>query len=414
MSVDAALALPDPADRLLALLDIWWRTPDPDLAELIDHIDSELPSEPYAGSKVEQQKVFTRHAEDRALVELPRMLATLRAQKVRSFEILMSRLLDSGWPDDPRLMTFFMQILEKPPYTSRPIRPAFNGLFTRAKTTADARIAALKGRDLAPAFAGGQMGAYINRRRAATVDKRTFETSLLAESDRSRVREALEERRGARPDVVDLETLLEAVYAEPASDEARLVYADALMDAGNAHGELIQLQLLPERSPDQIRRVRTLIDTHAADWLGPIHKVIASNGEFERGFLTGATLEARSAVSVRAALGDPRWQTVQRVALPSSGVPNVVSVLRHPVCNGITAVVDARSETLRELGDALPNLETLELVAEPWEWGMPPPEGEARWAALQSVTLPDEALPWLPWITGGRHVEVIVTEPAGW
>ncbi|HEY0250674.1 MAG TPA: TIGR02996 domain-containing protein, partial [Kofleriaceae bacterium] len=75
----------------------------------------------------------------------------------------------------------------------------------------------------------------------------------------------------------DGRALLEAVYADPASDGAREVYADHLLGEGDPRGEFIQLQLqraAGRTSPAGVKREAALLKKHAKTWLGSLAKVI--------------------------------------------------------------------------------------------------------------------------------------------
>lgn len=94
--------------------------------------------------------------------------------------------------------------------------------------------------------------------------------------------------------------LLAAVYADPDSDDARLVYADWLSERGDPRGELIQLQC--HGGAAGRARVRQLLAEHEQRWSRSPRG--ASSVVFERGFPARATL-------VRGAdFDDPAWATV--------------------------------------------------------------------------------------------------------
>ena len=94
--------------------------------------------------------------------------------------------------------------------------------------------------------------------------------------------------------------LLAAVYADPAGDDARLVYADWLSERGDPRGELIQLQCLGGAAARP--RIRALLTEHEQRWSRSPRG--ASSVAFERGFPARATL-------VRGAdFDDPAWATV--------------------------------------------------------------------------------------------------------
>jgi uncharacterized protein (TIGR02996 family) len=94
--------------------------------------------------------------------------------------------------------------------------------------------------------------------------------------------------------------LLEAVIARPDDLDARLVYADALLEAGDLRGEFIRLDCemsgLPHFDPRRrvcARRRGALLLANANEWLLPV--VVAAGGSrlrFRNGFLEEVTLQA--------------------------------------------------------------------------------------------------------------------------
>ena len=104
--------------------------------------------------------------------------------------------------------------------------------------------------------------------------------------------------------------LLAAIYAAPADDGPRLVYADALMERGDPRGEVIALQC---GNRDHARADK-LLARHRAKWLGPLAPAIDATRAlaFERGFPALATV----ADTAPPALDQhPAWATLRRVEL---------------------------------------------------------------------------------------------------
>ncbi len=99
--------------------------------------------------------------------------------------------------------------------------------------------------------------------------------------------------------------MLAAIYADPASDQARAVYADWLLEQGNPRGELIMLQLAGIETPEQLQRERELLQTYARAWRGPL-PAHASQIVFKRGFPVGA--DDSGAID-----SDPAWATFESI-----------------------------------------------------------------------------------------------------
>jgi uncharacterized protein (TIGR02996 family) len=108
------------------------------------------------------------------------------------------------------------------------------------------------------------------------------------------------------PNTAHLETLLAAVCAEPNSDAPRLVYADALQDAGDPRGEFITLQCT---NPGTARE-RGLLHAHERVWLGGAEPYLRKQHVvFRRGFLAAARMRH----CYQAPQGGLVWQTVEHL-----------------------------------------------------------------------------------------------------
>ncbi len=113
--------------------------------------------------------------------------------------------------------------------------------------------------------------------------------------------------------------LLAAIYADPASDQARAVYADWLLERGDPRGELIMLQLAGVETPEQVDRERELLQTYARAWRGPL-PVDASLIAFKRGFPVGAA-------ETPTIDDDPAWATFESITtLPRTPVFHLASL----------------------------------------------------------------------------------------
>ena len=110
-----------------------------------------------------------------------------------------------------------------------------------------------------------------------------------------------------------LAALEHAVYSNLDDDGPRAVLADALIEAGDPRGELIQLQLLGTRTAPQRAREQALLTRHAKTWLGPLLRVLETY-RFERGFLAVVAIRQRKPKAVAALVGHPLWRTVREVS----------------------------------------------------------------------------------------------------
>jgi uncharacterized protein (TIGR02996 family) len=104
-----------------------------------------------------------------------------------------------------------------------------------------------------------------------------------------------------------LAQLLAAVQANPDDVAPRLVYADALSDAGDPRGEFIALQC---RGADRERQAE-LVAAHRDAWLGKLAPLLEpSPTEFVDGFLTDARVKRVPRPKLTAVVGNALWSTV--------------------------------------------------------------------------------------------------------
>lgn len=107
-----------------------------------------------------------------------------------------------------------------------------------------------------------------------------------------------------------LEAAWEAVLAAPDDDHALHVLADALMERGDPHGELIRLQL----AGDEAGAARHL-ERHADELLGDARYLAEWSLRFTRGFL--ATLRVETAADLQKALDRPVSRLLREVRVSS-------------------------------------------------------------------------------------------------
>lgn len=107
--------------------------------------------------------------------------------------------------------------------------------------------------------------------------------------------------------------LYQKVYENPGDDAARLVLADALLEAGDVRGELIMLQFQTHALAR--KRAKKLIDRHRAHFLGPLSGVVLhGSDEWEHGFLVGCIAKLSGGTT-----WCPAWSTVRRLGVLAGG-----------------------------------------------------------------------------------------------
>lgn len=184
-------------------------------------------------------------------------------------------------------------------------------------------------------------------------------------------------------------SLIGAIYADPDDMDLRAVYADHLLELGDARGELIALGLAAgrgEATPERERREAELWARYCKVWYAPIVEVVnvPASGQ-PVGFLHNAV--ARRVPYYRAPPTRPVgqapacWQTVRSVDLAEVGAG---AYLADPNCRHVTEVQNLSDEGYNLLRGA-----TL-----PWvhlgftgTLSVKPPGPEPLFPALTDVTL---------------------------
>lgn len=143
--------------------------------------------------------------------------------------------------------------------------------------------------------------AAIARRDYKDADEQLDEVEAELVARLSAVLESSPLKRGSE--------LLAAIHEAPHDLALRQVYADFLSERGDLRGELINLQLQPERRSRA--RERELLAKHGVEWAGDVGRAfITSTWVFERGFLVAG--RCRRSWSARF-YADPGWALIERV-----------------------------------------------------------------------------------------------------
>jgi uncharacterized protein (TIGR02996 family) len=162
------------------------------------------------------------------------------------------------------------------------------------------------------------------------------------------------------PGADSAEALLAAVYANPADDALKQVYADRLAETEDPRGEFISLQFLHATgtaTKEQQAREAALLKRHLAAWLGPLAThVVKAQAQFEKGFPVRLHANASRIFQAREALELEEWATVREIDFAKTAyfgrTMRSLRVARSVSAFGLT--------TLAEL-EAPPPLEELEL-----------------------------------------------------
>jgi uncharacterized protein (TIGR02996 family) len=309
--LEAAVAASDFATALELALERWRSTRHEALADLVDAISAQL--RPAVLDPRNYHRAWLELANQRSSRDLGTLLAGLRHSipRARREHRHTETVIPTGWvervtalaafPHDPRITRPLVAVLRDAPWTvfGQWTEPAYLAPLRWLVALDDARIIpALE--ELAHAARERRMRAMwwvFDKEVTPVLDElRRAPRGELAEVERIR---ALTRSLASSPAPVRETTtrdLLAMIHEDPDDDGARHVYADALIEAGDPRGEFFTLQLAAERddiSPEGVRRMRSLLRTHHAEWLGDLDFVLTGIA-FERGLLAEADLAQNS------------------------------------------------------------------------------------------------------------------------
>lgn len=321
--IDALIGAGDHGAATRALLGLYRASPSPWLADLIDRVGAQAAREPLPGKTVADRRTAWDRVEKKGdPLEVPRLVEALLPFGAGPAADRLAKLASRG--ADPRLSGPLLRWVEQRPngYQGRSSLPFWDRVGEALIASRDARaIPALR--------------ALVDRLGASHAYSAD---SHLARSVLPGVLEALGTAAHAEPpeearalldrlappsepghtSARDIQSLFEAVYQDPSSDEARLVLSDALQQSGDPRGEFIALQLKPKRSAQDNKRAKALEAEHGATWLGEIAPALPkSNRRFERGFLSKCRVSSHP--NVDTLVGTKILATVSELDLAAYG-----------------------------------------------------------------------------------------------
>lgn len=312
-------------------LALWRRQPSGALAHDIQRLSDELTAcQPHVAESDWMELCAARRP-----AQLGSLLATLPpASSPRLAERLQALF---AWPRDPRIT----DALRRLTYQHIP-RSSDHALWRRIlgliAWTQDARAAAWLG-DLL-----GEIDGPATHGR--TLIQRANELIVWLsnrEPDLASARPARRERAPEPP----------PEKPPPSDATERLVFADALLDAGDVRGELIMLQSLAAPRRDQKRRATALVREYSRAWLGRLSPALKPDGlRFSSGFVEAGRLSGYRAI--RELVGAPEWETVRELDLRElawrSPQPELlVRFLTHPVLRNLSRVHAFPASAVRAL-----------------------------------------------------------------
>jgi len=316
-------------DAAARLLSAWRDRRHPRLAEVLERLDAtmELP-EITAPTREKTHARWVEIAERGRVADLSRLLAGLGRRPLSQFAERLSLLL--RFAPDPRLAMALARFIEAERPTSAIRLHTWSKAFRALEEAGDVRVVApVQARMADPPE--GELGNQFKGwalRLAATLSAPPPALGLDANGLLDRIDERVRALprwtdeanifATATPVVADAteDQLLKEIFAAPAEDAPRLVYADWLTERGDPRGTFIRLQFTKNPTKAQGVEERRLLKANAARWLGPLEKVIWKP-VFERGFLASGSISFKTP-KVRAELIDhPFWSTLREITGPA-------------------------------------------------------------------------------------------------
>ena len=337
--LERAVAAEAPGDVIAALLDAWRDHHHPAIAELVSAAarraaEGQAPRQ-LAGN------LPARHAQWMAVARMrdPLALDWLLDNFTPPYaDLAMERIAElASWPDDPRVATGVLALGRTKPLVSH--RP----LWTQIVRIVRKRVAL----HLAPLVVELTSSARVTAFDAWMQTKLAILTRDLAQlpaldpPDATLVA-ALEQRLEVRRDRASRKTaddFLREIWATPADDGPRAVFADWLSERGDPRGEFIALQLARHRRTADaaaLRRERALVAAHGRAWMGPLEPAIAKSPIvlFERGFLHRAEVSWRRLGALPQLTRHPAWSTVREYKLDYGAGSSCDAWLDHMIALG--------------------------------------------------------------------------------
>jgi len=287
---------------LAALLELWRDQPAFELARLIDDVAARCNAPECAPTAAAIKKRIASATD----ADITPILATIiRQARVMPNIARHAYALAASRRPDPRIAATLSHFLEHYPYAHADgalDRELVDGLVAMndPRYWGQLRMAA---KEWEP-----RRGRYVRRRlpidHIVEVAKNLVDRPVAPYLDRT-IAHILDR---TKPDTRNVVALLDAVYADLASDAPRAIYADALQDAGNPRGEFITLQLTNPGT----RREKQLQRANERAWLGPLDKAVQKSGlVWRRGFPATAKLAWRSMKQLSPS--DRGWHTLEEI-----------------------------------------------------------------------------------------------------
>jgi uncharacterized protein (TIGR02996 family) len=344
---------------LEAVLGAWRANRHPVLADLIDAIAAHVPPTPIDARAF--HAAWLELAGRARARDIGALLAGLRRSLPRATRVheRSDAVIPRGWaervaalaalPDDPRLARPLVQVMRDAPWSVHHDQhaPTYGAPLDLVARIGDVRVADALDELLAAARerrVRDMWYVFVDKVPATLAAIRERPAAALADEDLEHARTLI--ARYAAPSAApkpELAQLLALVYEDPDDDAARAVYGDALLEAGDARGELIAFQLAAERgnvTADGLKHARSVLRASYEAWVGDLAFVLKSL-VFERGMLAeGALVQNATAERVlwERAPRDERLATVHTLNKGRGNEAHYKSFVFSPAMRGLRTV----------------------------------------------------------------------------
>lgn len=277
----------------MRVLELWRVRRAPALGDLADRLSAGIERPAIdKGSLDRMHARFLEIARARDPLDVPRLLTALANGRSPQLAARVEAL--AAFPDDPRIALGLADVFATPLVADGPTLALVRDVLVR---TADARVLAR----LAPHAARPEVAAL----------RRELERIVEACPDVPRDELAAIVARVSDPAA----ELLAAIYAAPDDDGPREVYADWLLENGDAErGEFIALQLRRARTGEGPTPRELALLADGRRWAGPLAKLALVTG-YRRGFPDSCAANTKNPRAFVSKLSEPAWSTVRSLCL---------------------------------------------------------------------------------------------------
>lgn len=332
------------SERMSALCRAWALMPSTRIADLVQSLA--VRAEPVAGANQEAREIAWQVLAARASSEdLPTLLATPWSKKPK--DALQRLAFFERFGADPRIVNALLELDTGTRYSSGVGHQFWRAVYSLLLRWGSVEAASRIPRD-ARAFPdsspwSGQRFIAIfeplvvewNGRWPVEPELPSSAIALL-----SRMEAQLAPKRRLQRE------LLDAVYARPDDDTARLVLADALTEQGDPRGEFIVLQYAWSRGElpmGERERMERVLRANGRNWLDGLDAQTSALSVFHKGFAEEVRMATRAPDA-----GAAPWSLVK--SLDAAAIATTLSdFLRHPNTRRIQTLRSLRGVTLQEL-----------------------------------------------------------------